>query len=109
MAQGNLLQLTVKRLYVVIRRTEAWLIILEHRYTLIPFRFIDGIMEYAEDTLLTGDRRRSQRTEGTRKVPSLYPPLPTRQDARAPQVRGAPQPRGGRPGVGLQLAPVPEV
>jgi hypothetical protein len=34
MAQGNLLQLTVKRLYVVIRRTEAWLIILEHRYTL---------------------------------------------------------------------------
>ena len=48
-------------------------------------------------------------TQGSRKVPSLLSPVPARQDAQAPQIRGVPQLRGGRRDVGLQLASVPEV
>src|SRR5215216_4457230 len=64
---------------------------------------------YAKDTLLTGNRRRCARIEGTRKVPSLHPPLPARQDAKAPQDRGVHQPGRGRPGIGLLLGSVPQV
>ena len=58
---------------------------------LIPFRFVDVIMGACRRyTLLAGNRRRYPTTKGARKALSILSPLPARQDARAPQVRGVP-------------------
>src|SRR5215216_3946843 len=64
---------------------------------------------HAKDTLYAGNPRRTSRVGEARKAPPLHPPVPAREDAKAPEVRRMLQPGRGSGGSGLLLASVPEV